>query len=147
MFKEDLIPSHTSSRWEEMAWGGVVRAPQEHLPTLPQAPPHSGHCLLTRQSLETEEKNDIICHPSVDGGQTGRKSGRLPPLSSLTIILSTSSPSDLAFIIETEGFPSKRLTCIAASWHRCPGAVTFRLPEWACSSASSFVPKTLYHAS
>ena len=39
MFKEDLIPSHTSSRWEEMAWGGVVRAPQEHLPTLPQAPP------------------------------------------------------------------------------------------------------------
>ena len=38
MFKEDLIPSHTSSRWEEMAWGGVVRAPQEHLPTLPQAP-------------------------------------------------------------------------------------------------------------
>ena len=38
MFKEDLIPSHTGSRWEEMAWGGVVRAPQEHLPTLPQAP-------------------------------------------------------------------------------------------------------------
>ena len=66
MFKEDLIPSHTRVRWEEMGWGGVVRAPQEHLPTLPQAPTHSGHCLLTRQSLHTEEKNDIICLMSVD---------------------------------------------------------------------------------
>ena len=144
VFKEDLILPH--EYW--VGRDGMVRPPQEHLPTLPQTPAHSGHCLLTRQSLQTEEKNDIICHPSVDvRGQTGRKSGRLPLLSSLTIILSTSSPSDLAFIIETEGFPSKRLTCIAASWHRCPGAVTFRLPEWACSSASSFVPKTLYHAS
>ena len=112
LFKEDLIPSHTSSRWEEMAWGGVARPPQELLPTLPQAPPHPGHCLLTRQSLELEEKNDIICHPSVDRGQTGRKSGRLPLLSSLTIILSTSNPSDLPIIIEIQGF-----TCITASSH------------------------------
>ena len=35
MFKEDLIPSHTPARWEEMGWGGVVGSPQELLPTLP----------------------------------------------------------------------------------------------------------------
>ena len=99
-------------------------------PHPPTGSPHSGHCLLTRQSLQTEEKNDIICHPSVDGGgQTGRKSGRLPPLSSLTIILSTSNPSDLAIVMKIRGSQAKGSHVNTASWHICPGAVTFRLTE------------------
>ena len=114
-------------------------------PHPPTGSPHSGHCLLTRQSLQTGEKNDIICHPSVDGGgQTGRKSGRLPLLSSLTIILSTSNPSDLAIVIEIEGFPSKRFTCKYSILAYMSWRSHIPTPRM---SASSFVPKTLYHAS
>ena len=96
VFKEDLILPH--EYW--VGRDGMVRPPQEHLPTLPQTPAHSGHCLLTRQSLHRKGENGMICHPSADLGQTGRKSGLLPLLSSLTIILSTSNPSALVIIIK-----------------------------------------------
>ena len=99
VFKEDLILPH--EYW--VGRDGMVRPPQEHLPTLPQTPAHSGHCLLTRQSLHRKGENGMICHPSADLGQTGRKSGLLPLLSSLTIILSTSNPSALVIIIEMQG--------------------------------------------
>ena len=106
VFKEDLILPH--EYW--VGRDGMVRPPQEHLPTLPQTPAHSGHCLLTRQSLHRKGENGMICHPSADLGQTGRKSGLLPLLSLLTIILSTSNPSDLAaIIVEIEGLPKQKV--------------------------------------